>query len=200
MVRRGQGGVGRGGWKGESGRRPGEEGKSAGGSREVGQADRGWSKRELRSWTNAELPPPSAELHLLPAALLQPPLSAPALLLRLCLHHVSCSMFMFRYVCVLSGRCISLQAWSEPKGVETIARSRKHEILIMFIMPKGFVSRRCTHTHTQRAHVSSERAVRVVSCALTTTDATATSNPRSSHNCVYIRDVCVCVYLNVHCH
>lgn len=40
---------------------------------------------------------------------------------------------------------------------ETNACSRKHEILIMFIMPKGFVSRRCTHT----AHVLA-RAVRGV--------------------------------------
>jgi len=74
--------------------------------------------------------------------------------------------FMFRFVCVLSGRSIDLRLaerrggrwpWGQRGtagkcccgqwvlgGGETIACSRKHEILIMFIMPKGFVSRRST--------------------------------------------------------
>lgn len=105
-----------------------------------------------------------AELHRHPSS----PTSSVPLALLLHLRHVSC--FMFRYVCVLSGRWISL-LWQPCSGWvagwrdgwlvvgETIACSRKHEILIMFIMPKGFVSRRCTHT----AHVLARAVQRVAS-------------------------------------
>lgn len=118
---------------------------------------RGWSKRELRSWTmwanELSCSPTPPQFLLLYACCLSiwPFLLLPLFLLLACaMFRVSCFVTFAFWVGAESVCCGSWGAGRYGDGWlvvgETIACSRKHEILIMFIMPKGFVSRRCTHT------------------------------------------------------